>query len=103
MCELRDTAGVGRNPWPQIRALLRNRSRNSRSLHLTFVVDDHTGIVLEIYKCPILPAKWLPLPYDHCRHHYNNRHTSKIFETMMFNRKSSLQALSDSSTQLIYY
>lgn len=90
MCELRDAASVGCNPWPQIRAFLRNRSRNSRSLHFTLVIDDHTGIILEIYECPILPAKWLPLPYDHSRHHCNNKRTSIQNPKMVFNRKSSL-------------
>ena len=46
--ELADRGGVGGYPWPQVRALLRYWTGDSRALHLALVVNNHiqnTGII----------------------------------------------------------
>ena len=68
--ELADRGGVGRDPWPQVRALLRHRTSDRRALHLPLVVHDHPRIVLEVDELPVLPSEGLPLPDDHCWHHF---------------------------------
>ena len=68
--ELADRGGVGGYPWPQVSALLRHWTGDSRALHLTLVVNNHPRIVLKVDELPVLPPKGLPLPDDHCRHHF---------------------------------
>lgn len=86
------TAGVGRNPWPQICTLLRNRSRDSRSFHFTFVVNYHASIILEVYKHSVLPAKWFPLPYDHCGHHCNKHQYACSLSRMISKKEATTKS-----------
>lgn len=62
-------ARVGGDTRPQVRAFLRHRACDGRPLHLPLVVDDDSGVVLEIDKNPIFSAPRLPLPDHHSRHH----------------------------------
>ena len=68
--ELADRRGVGGYPWPEIRALLRHWTGDSGALHLALVVNNHPRVVLKVDELPILPPEGLPLPDNHCRHHF---------------------------------
>ena len=68
--ELADRGGVRGYPWPQVSALLCHWTGDSRALHLALVVYDHPRVVLEVDELPVLPSEGLPLPDDHCWHHF---------------------------------
>ena len=67
--ELADRGGVGGYPWPQVRALLRYWTGDSRALHLALVVNNHPRVVLKVDELPVLPPESLPLPDNYRRHH----------------------------------
>lgn len=66
---LEDRARVGGNTRPHIGALLGNRARDGRALHLTLVVDDDTSVVLEVDEDTLLSAPGLALTNDDSRVH----------------------------------
>ena len=68
--ELADRGGVGGYPWPQVRALLRYWTGDSRALHLALVVNNHPRVVLKVDELPVLPPESLPLPDNYRRHHF---------------------------------
>ena len=65
----KDGASIGSNTRPDVGTLLPDRASDRRTLHLTLVVHDDTGVVLEVEHDTILSAERLALADDDCRHH----------------------------------
>lgn len=64
---LQDRTRVGCDSGPHVSALLGNRARDGRSLHLTLVVDNDTSVILEVDKGALLAAPALSLADNHDR------------------------------------
>ena len=58
-----------RDSGPKIGAFLGDGSGDGGSLHLALVVDDDSGVVLEVEEGSVFPPEGLPLSDDHGRHH----------------------------------
>ena len=63
-----DGTSVGRNLGPEIGALLGDGSGDTRSLHLTSVVNNHTSIILKIQKVSFSPTDGFLLTDDDSGH-----------------------------------
>lgn len=61
---LHDRSGVRRNTRPELCALLGNGSTDGTSLHLSLIVHDNSGAVLEVDEDALLSAEGLALPDD---------------------------------------
>lgn len=68
-CQLLNRTGIGSDSGPEVGALFGHRAGDGRTLHLSLVVDDNSGIIFEVYEDPVLPPEGLPLPDHHCGHH----------------------------------
>merc|ERR1719220_2687824 len=64
-----DRRRAGGDLRPELRALLGHWALNGRALHLTLVVDNHAGVVLEINEGAFLSAPRLLLPDHHALQH----------------------------------
>merc|ERR1712212_626806 len=64
-----DGGGVRGDPGPQVGAFLGHWSSDSAALHLSFVVDDDTGVVFEVESDAVFAVIWFPLTNNHCRDH----------------------------------
>ena len=58
---LKNGSSVRGDTGPKVSALLGNRSRHGRSLHLSLVVDNDSSVILEVNKDSLLPAETLAL------------------------------------------
>ena len=63
---LSDGRGVGGYSGPQVGAFFGDGTSDGAALHLSFVVDDDAGIVLEVQSDAVLAVKWFPLANNHC-------------------------------------
>lgn len=63
-----NAASIRSNSGPQVGTFLSNWASNSRALHFALVVDDNACIVFKVDEGTILPAEWLALSDDNCRH-----------------------------------
>jgi hypothetical protein len=61
---LADGARVGRNLGPKLSSLLRDGASDSRALHFTLRVDNHTSIVLKVDENTIASPPRLALTND---------------------------------------
>ena len=61
--------GVRCDPGPQVGAFLGHWSSDSAALHLSFVVDDDTGVVFEVESDAVFAVIWFPLTNNHCWNH----------------------------------
>ena len=63
---LSDGRGVGGYSGPQVGAFFGDGTSDGAALHLSFVVDDDGGIVLEVQSDAVFAVKWFPLANNHC-------------------------------------
>lgn len=56
------------NPGPQVGALLGHGARDGRALHFALIVDDDSGVVLEVEERSVFSSEGLPLSDDDGRH-----------------------------------
>merc|ERR1712183_739085 len=61
--------GVRCDPGPQVGAFLGHWSSDSAALHLSFVVDDDTGVVFEVESDAVFAVIRFPLTNNHCWNH----------------------------------
>jgi len=66
---LLNAAGVGGDTRPEIGAFLGDGTGDSRTFHLSLIIDYHPRIVLKVQEHPVFPANDFPLP-NHDRRHY---------------------------------
>ena len=64
-----DGGGVGGDPGPQVGAFLGHWSSDGAALHLSFVVDDDSGVVFEVESDTVFAVIRFPLTNNHCRNH----------------------------------
>merc|ERR1712026_437525 len=67
---LDDRASLARNTGPKLRTFFRDRPGDRRSLHLSFLVHNNSGIVLEIDHGSVLSPPAFSLSNNHAKHNF---------------------------------